>query len=285
MPFFPTQEENGSRDESKRLTKFLALDKCLPNRRFLQILTAGPEVGPEDDLVLSHDPAWLAVLKATNHLQSTSSKLNHMPFVASEDYAGSGHAEDIAAMDLTIRPDAFKVTAPAFDPQSPEGREPRIQAALNKVSDPERLPNPQTQFLCKALDIDDPLDVLAKNTSPEKPVKKQQHQADVSGGGSRLDLSAFLPTPTYNTEEISVERKTADNSSDDDNDLGFVIDNKGSCPTKESEDFVIDNKGELKEEDPGGQKEEVANVPTEIPPVKKLKRRNVALYKPEEDSE
>ena len=73
------------------------------------------------------------------------------------------------------------------------------------------------------------------------------------------------------------------NVSADDEDLGFVIDNKGSsCPTKESEeDFVIDNK-----EDPGGSGQE-EQVPTEIPPVKKLKRRNVALYKPteEEDSE
>ena len=189
--------QKDQKDKEERQTKFLALDKCLPNRRFLQILTAGPEVGPEEEVVLAHDPKWLAILKATNHLQSVSSKMNHMPF-HSDDYAGAKHVDDIAAMDLTIRPEAFKATAPAFDPQSPEGREARVQVALNKVSDPGRLANPQTQFLCKALEIDDPLDKLEKEgckSSAEKPVKKQQDDLSTSGSAARLDLSSFLPTP------------------------------------------------------------------------------------------
>ena len=72
-----------------------------------------------------------------------------MPFHSAE-YDGDKHLEEIRELDLRIHPDSFKATAVPFDPQSPEGRQPKVQKALNMVADPENiLPNPQTQFLCK----------------------------------------------------------------------------------------------------------------------------------------
>jgi hypothetical protein len=57
-------------------TKFLALDKVVPQGRFLQIVDV-----PETDLpkILSYDPEWLLILLATEHLKSDSSRPVFLP--------------------------------------------------------------------------------------------------------------------------------------------------------------------------------------------------------------
>lgn len=65
------KHDNGSE------TKFLALDKCLPKRRHLQILDVPSEF--DGDKTLKYDAEWLAVLKSTNHLMSVKNVVSHMP--------------------------------------------------------------------------------------------------------------------------------------------------------------------------------------------------------------
>lgn len=243
--------------------------------------------------------------KATNHLQSTSSKYNHMPF-HSADYDGRKHVDEISQLDLTIHPDSFKVTADAFDPESPEGREPKIQRALNRVPDPGPESNPQTQFLCKVLEIDDPIVALGKEHKAPKAAEKLRNQEEEQSSKnslSRLDLSSYLPTPSNQTVDNEDEIKLSD-VDDDDDDLGFEIDKKGVAGDKdevEDEDlgFAIDTKGAKRRsaecnDDTPKEKDSSTNDPgvdeikddndKSTPLVKKLKRRNVALYK-SDDSE
>lgn len=58
-------------------TKFLALDKCLPRRRHLQILDLPIEY--DGDKLLKYDAEWLAVLRNTNHLLSVKNIDSHLP--------------------------------------------------------------------------------------------------------------------------------------------------------------------------------------------------------------
>lgn len=63
--------------EEDKETKFLALDKCLPKRRHLQILDIPSEY--DGDKQLKYDEEWLAILKNTNHLLSVKNVECHMP--------------------------------------------------------------------------------------------------------------------------------------------------------------------------------------------------------------
>jgi len=59
------------------VTRFLALDKCLPKRKFLEIIDF-PD-GNSNKNYLDYDEEWLAILKSTNHLLSVVNSTQHIP--------------------------------------------------------------------------------------------------------------------------------------------------------------------------------------------------------------
>ncbi|KAI5719902.1 hypothetical protein M8J76_016486 [Diaphorina citri] len=143
-------------------TKFLALDKCLPKRRFLQILDI--EHKASEPLELKYDHEWLTVLFLTNHLLSVKSTYNYLPGPnnSNERYTFTPNPDELALIankfdsNFTV-PSNFICTAPPYNPNQPSSN--RNKQAHSKV-------HPNTTAFCEQLCIDDPLALLLAQSTP-----------------------------------------------------------------------------------------------------------------------
>ncbi|KAK3082824.1 hypothetical protein FSP39_006437 [Pinctada imbricata] len=141
------QMDNGA----EKITKFLSLDKCLPKRKFLQILDIPQQ--SDKPLKIELDPEWLVILKSTNHLLNLTRVNKFMPGPGSSDrwdYTVTQEEmnevlEDFGG-DLTL-PENFERTAPIYDPS---------ESTKKSIKQPQIQINPQTTLLCTMLELTDP---------------------------------------------------------------------------------------------------------------------------------
>jgi lariat debranching enzyme len=276
-----------------RKTKFLALDKCLPKRKFLQILDMKPALTGEEKVRLEYDPAWLAVLKSTKELLSVDSVSNHMP---GPGYGGRHNfapteadvAEVIALFDgdLVI-PENFEQTAPPFNPDTESLRD---MHSMGPHPGPQK--NPQTELFCSKLGIVDPCELAVVRSGRQM----------ISSGDSFCNASASDEKSTFlsmNNDEIALD----DDDDDDEDDksgpdvvvekveavkrLSLILpapkneeDEDAVNPDlKEVGDFVVDAIPEPTNLDSGSNQETTPGSPKR----KVLKRRNQAIYSQEDD--
>ena len=172
-PPAPDQQQQ----QQPAVTRFLALDKCLPGRNFLQVgaRLAAPAQSqcrsppptarlyhprpqlvefPDADgpLEFSYDDEWLAILRSTHSLTSLQQRGPQLPPVAAP-------VSPVDLADVRRRleqrggarvPDNFVATVHAYDPAAPpqQGRMPRRATR-----------NPQTEALMQLLGLPYTLDV------------------------------------------------------------------------------------------------------------------------------
>lgn len=149
-------------DITNKTTNFLALDKCLPNRHFLELLeieSLNPDLYGNDiyPVKLRYDPEWLAIIRAFHpELKLGGEREDPVP-----DHKGDTYyqerileerkwvAEHIVAEGKLDVPENFMITAPVFDPN--------LDVPTEEM--PREVTNPQTSEFCKLVGIENLFDI------------------------------------------------------------------------------------------------------------------------------
>ncbi|KAK4494184.1 hypothetical protein PRZ48_014482 [Zasmidium cellare] len=151
---------------SNKETSFLALDKCLPNRHFLQLLsvptpdadTTSTNVELARPLKLEYDREWLSIARAfafterpafgdpDARVPPAKSQAEYRNLIAEHRTWIDSH---LSESDLVI-PENFEAIAPAYDGG-------HFQDV--KYQQVQEYPNPQTARFCELLGIDNPLEI------------------------------------------------------------------------------------------------------------------------------
>uniref|UniRef100_A0ABM5ER40 Lariat debranching enzyme n=1 Tax=Pogona vitticeps TaxID=103695 RepID=A0ABM5ER40_9SAUR len=196
-------QANGSGQQPKE-TKFLALDKCLPHRDFLQIVEIPHDPNASDHL--EYDPEWIAVLKATNNLINVSPNLWNMPenngLHAKWDYSVSEddtkEVLEEANHNLQI-PHNFSAMVPS-----------------QQQTEPVHRINPQTTEFCAQFGLTD-INYRIQQLREQilKPKDEEEEEEEVDSTGSAEDPSDYNTDTSalslsVNPDEIILDEDSAD---------------------------------------------------------------------------
>jgi lariat debranching enzyme len=174
--------------------RFLALDKCLPGRHFLQLCEIQPcdlaglaKYPPKESsprYQLQYDAEWLAITRVFHsNLSFGDRTLQSSPNLGEELYLPliddelAWVEDNIASKGKLDVPCNFQVTAPAHVPGTPE-----------IVSEqPLEYTNPQTMAFCNLLGLENPWDATAEERQARRdqgppPSEHRGHRGGFGGG-------------------------------------------------------------------------------------------------------
>uniref|UniRef100_A0A8D0B8Z8 Debranching RNA lariats 1 n=1 Tax=Salvator merianae TaxID=96440 RepID=A0A8D0B8Z8_SALMN len=208
------QHQVNGPEQQPKATKFLALDKCLPHRDFLQIVEI--EHDPSAPVCLEYDPEWIAVLKATNSLINVSPKSWNMPenngLYEKWDYNVT--EEDIkqileeANHDLQV-PHNFSPTVACYDSDKSQ----QHVEVVHRI-------NPQTTEFCARfglVDINEKIQQLREEILEHKDKEEEEEEVESTGSAEEpsdynTDVSGL--STSFNPDEIILDEDSADEESD-----------------------------------------------------------------------
>ncbi|KAG8713857.1 hypothetical protein FRC08_012723 [Ceratobasidium sp. 394] len=137
---------------SRRTTRFLALDKCVPNRPYMQLSDITPSTPPAPSAsppTLTFDREWLAISRALHPFLSTTRRQQNLPppqkmarlITESQLWVD----ENVGEREI-ISVQKFAMTAPG-----PVNRDPKVPAGLQP---PPWYRNAQTEAFCAMLGLE-----------------------------------------------------------------------------------------------------------------------------------
>lgn len=148
------QFEASVKHEDGSVTNFLALDQFRPDRQHLEVVDIEAS-NPGMRKTLRYDPAWISILRATNHLIKVDKARIRLPWDL--NLRPSQHdIEEVRRLlgnNLDI-PLNFEATEPVFDPFTQD------LASLMLTLPPTWKSNPQTQLFCAKFGLHDPIELL-----------------------------------------------------------------------------------------------------------------------------
>ena len=177
-------------DITNKTTHFLALDKCLPNKQFLQILNVQPTTQHVSAkrhtgaLTLEYDKEWLAITRVfagelrlgnpSDSVPPNKGEAQYRLLIEKEEAWVEQHLVNSGRMTI---PENFVPTAPSYDPA----------IGLRVIEQPKEYTNPQTMQYCELLGIENKFAASEEEREARMrngPAPVEQASGDRGGRGS-----------------------------------------------------------------------------------------------------